>query len=625
MQLKNYSTLILALLFSGLSLTAQTFYYEDFAGGALPDGWTSVDLTSPAGQECIFEYTALADSPVYTGEDAFMASSTLNGFLIANSDNVPAARPTNHTTVLTTSAIDCSGQTSVWLGFENHLGVYQVEGAANTTVRISTDGTTWTDFMPFPGFTELNSWTENPEIVTIDITDLAANQSTVFIQWEWIGNWEYVWTLDDITLSNNNVNPTPPNDMRINSFAAVAPNAMTPVSQVGPIGFIADIENVGSAEQTDIDLNVSITNSSGTEVFNSSINYDAIASDSLAENVFFTDEFTPPAVEDTYVMEYSLDYASTEDDANPENNTLASTFSVTGNTFAKEFGATRSIRPASNVDFTYGNVFYVNSATDADGYQLYADEISFAVSSGTPATVSGKSVNVFLYSWDGTTDNNDGNNITEDKYEFIGISSYTFDGSEGTSMISVPANDGDPIALEDDTYYIAAVQYFSEDGTTEFFLGASDAIDYAAMNFYSDSMAVLNNNPNRSRYGSVLDVGNEGTFGIVGFGFDLVPVVRLNIAPSIVSTEEVQLPNGSVSIFPNPAKDYTTVDIDLTDITSGTVQVLDMQGRIVQSIALNNVQQHRMNLVTKDLPSGQYSLRVQTELGVSTQKLVVQH
>jgi hypothetical protein len=170
-----------------------------------------------------------------------------------------------------------------------------------------------------------------------------------------------------------------------------------------------------------------------------------------------------------------------------------------------------------------------------------------------------------------------------------------------------------------------AVQYISGDGTTEFFLGASEQFDYSAMNFYTDSLAVIAGDATRSRYAGILDGSNEGTLSLTGFGYDIVPVVRLSIATATTATKEPELVSGSVAVFPNPANDYATVDLDLEDVTSGTLQVLDVQGKTVQTHTLNNVQQHRMNLVTKDLPSGQYTLRVQTELGVSTQKLVVQH
>jgi len=46
---------------------------------------------------------------------------------------------------LTTGAIDCSGQATVWLGFETLLGVFSVTAEDNAIVRVSTDGTTWTE------------------------------------------------------------------------------------------------------------------------------------------------------------------------------------------------------------------------------------------------------------------------------------------------------------------------------------------------------------------------------------------------------------------------------------------------------------------------------------------------
>lgn len=618
MQLKTYSTLILALLMTSLSLTAQVFYTEDFSGGAIPAGWTNVDLTSAAGEEVLFEFSDNPDDVIALGNqptETFEATSAANGYLYANSDRGLGGAPANlHTTELTTTPIDCSTRDAVFMQFETLIGVFEQAAETAAILRVSNDdGTTWTDFTIFPNLDVATRWSDNPQFASVDISSVAANQAAVLIQWRWNGGWEYSWAIDDIILTTED--PRPENNMRVNSFAAVAPNAVTPVSQVEAIGFIADIENVGSQTQASVTLNMTIVDGSNATVFSDALEYGDITSDSLAQNSFFANEFTPPAMEETYTGTYALDYESSDPDAFPDNNQYSFNFEVSDTTFAKELGRTRGVTPAGDNSFTYGTVFYVDNNTDADGEQLYARYVSFACSNSDD--MAGKTVNVFLYSWDGTLDT-DGRTITQDLYNFDGINEYTFNGLESNDIITVLANDGDAIALEANTYYMPAIQYTDNDDTN-FFLEASEEFDYGATNFYTDSLQ-------RPRYSSILDVGNEGSFDIIGFGQDIVPVVRLSIGGEpLVATKEVQLAAGSIAIFPNPAKESTTVDINLTEVSSGVLQVLDIQGKIVLIQTLDNVQQQRINLNTKNLASGQYTLRIKTELGVSNQKLVVQH
>lgn len=619
MQFKNYTSLIAALILSSFSLTAQVFFSEDFTDG-VPAGWTSVDLTSSAGEEVTFIHSTNPDDVPALGNAAtetFMAAGAATGYLYANSDRGLAAAPANlHTTELTTVAIDCSEQAAVFFQMETLIGVYEQDAEAAAILRVSTDNENWTNFTLFPNLTTSVRWSENPQTVSADISSVAAGQATVYVQWQWIGGWEYFWAIDDVILTSED--PRPANDMRVNEFFAVAPNAITPTSQVEPFGFIADIENVGSQEQVDLELRVTITNDGGTEVFTDAVSYDMIASDSLAENKFFDMEFTPAAEEAAYTGVYELIYESTEDDGNPENNSRPFNFVVNDTTFSKDLGVTRSVRPADDASFTYGNAFYVNSATDADGDQLYARYTTFSVPDGIAEDMAGISVNVFLYKWDGTLDAN-GRDITEDLYEFVGINNYTFTGSEGTDPINVLTNDGDAVALEANTYYIAAVQYFQENGV-DFFLNASEEFDYQAASFYADSLE-------RPRYFGILDVSNTGTLGTVGFGLDIVPTIRLSIGDNanIVSTEEVTLAEGSVAVYPNPAKEYANVDLKLEETTSGLVKVINIQGQIVQTYAIDGMQVGRIEMNTSELPNGQYTVRVETELGVSAQKIVVQH
>jgi hypothetical protein len=41
---------------------------------------------------------------------------------------------------------------------------------------------------------------DNPEVVTVNISSFAANQATVYLKFNYIGDYDYWWAIDDIKL-----------------------------------------------------------------------------------------------------------------------------------------------------------------------------------------------------------------------------------------------------------------------------------------------------------------------------------------------------------------------------------------------------------------------------------------
>ncbi|MEM9991808.1 MAG: T9SS type A sorting domain-containing protein, partial [Bacteroidota bacterium] len=175
-------------------------------------------------------------------------------------------------------------------------------------------------------------------------------------------------------------------------------------------------------------------------------------------------------------------------------------------------------------------------------------------------------------------------------------------------------------ALEDDTYYIVVVQFDAPDQDTNLFLVGSDALDYGAMSFAS----AQSDGP--TQYGSMLDVGNSGDFSIVGFGFDLVPIMQLHIGESadlINSAIEFLSADNKVSIAPNPATQTARLDIGLVNTQEVDVQVFNTMGQRVFAQQLGKLQQGNLELQVSDLPAGTYLVRINAEEGVRTLKLSV--
>lgn len=616
----KFAIAILLLCFGSATAFAQgDFFTEDFAGG-FPNDWTTVEVEGNGQPTSVWFYTT--EGPTGSFATNPLASTTAaNGWMIFDSDlncNLGA----NQDSWLISPVIDCSQKEKVWLLFETFYRTY----SDRPQVRVGTnlnDTASWVAIEVFPDITanQFGGVIEgdqniNPQTIEIDITDYAAGESNIYIAFQFLSSSEtnnggspigcaYNWQIDDVRLTD--ADPRPANDMRVNAFYAIAPNAVTPYTQVEPIGFIADIQNIGSETQDSPTLTMTIVNSNGDVVYQEDLDYGPIASDSLAENVFFPLEFDVPAVPDVYTATYSL--AIDNPDTDLSNNEREFTFAVSDSLFSKDLGATRSVAPAADESFTYGNVYFVPEGTD-----LYARYITFGVVNADELV--GKSVTTYLYSWNGVTD---GRYIEPGDYAVLAFNSYFFDGNEGTDLITIPVDlDGAEIALEDNTYYIAAIEYATDDDQS-CFLQAADNLDYAAMNFYTDSL----NNP---RYAGVLDVSNTGTLDLLGFGLDIVPVSRLSISSAPVGTTDIILPDGAVALFPNPVNELATLEFNL-ETPSSTVQVsvFDITGRMMQQQNFDNIKSERIQLNAKDLANGNYMVRVRTDAGIKTLKMAVQH
>ncbi len=404
-----------AAIFAINVASAQTvFWNEDFSSVSdLPTGWTSEAANGTAAvwgwcddpsatNPCILNWSTYSNQH----DMNFSAATADNGFVYMDSDGLGAA---DHDIRLTSTAIDCSGQTDVWVKSEHLVGVFGTATTDNVVLRVSTDNMNWTSFNLFdiaagntgnePGSIR---WSLNPDISLVDISSVAAGSSTVYLQWQWIGNYEYYWLIDDLELYD--ADPTSlfiaAFDLRVNNnFFAIAPNAQTPASQVEQFGFLADIENIGFQDQTGVTLNLTIVDdATSAAVYSEDLIYGTVEADSLVENVLFNDAgFTPAGTPGTT---YTGTYAISADsiDTEPDNNVRVFDFAVTDTLYAKEMGSTRFITPAaSNWDdgephsWAYGNCFYF---PNGDGY--FARYGSFTV--GNAEDVAGRLITIFLLS-----------------------------------------------------------------------------------------------------------------------------------------------------------------------------------------------------------------------------------
>ncbi len=168
--------------------TAQTTWYsKDFQGGMSP--WTTVDKTGTGAG--VWQYKTGALSVPSLGSVTFSSASATTGYVYflsdaANDDNKPEDAD------LISPAVNCSSLGYVFLEFNEYFRQY---GSSIGTVYVSDNGSSW---IPVYSVDETSN---NPHHVEIDITSFAAGKSTVYLKFNFQGDYDYFWMVDDVKLT----------------------------------------------------------------------------------------------------------------------------------------------------------------------------------------------------------------------------------------------------------------------------------------------------------------------------------------------------------------------------------------------------------------------------------------
>ena len=170
------------------------------------------------------------------------------------------------------------------------------------------------------------------------------------------------------------------------------------------------------------------------------------------------------------------------------------------------------------------------------------------------------------------------------------------------------------------------VEYNTNDDN-DFFMATNDDRNYGAMVFRSELPEEGIAGPT-ARYAGMLGINeplSDEPYSSVGFGRDVVPVVRLNV--SLKTNTEVALdPANKVEITPNPANNVINLNVDLVENQERvSIRILDVNGRLVMDQPYLNLQRETMQFDVSGYPAGAYFLHFITESGVRTERFIVQH
>jgi hypothetical protein len=215
------------------------------------------------------------------------STTAANGFAMIDSDEYggeTGGTCVEDSWLQTANPIDLSGYSNVVLEFETWYRRWNYEACY---VVVSTDGVTWPELTPdtdisgldnvwnvFPDLADATSLASNPTLIRLNISEAAGNQSQVWIRFHWTGTWGYTWFVDDVKILEQ-----PANDLVVNySFISHTGDGnefgRIPQSQLGTdFNVGGEFYNFGYVDQTNVQADFDLVNSSATSVLSSSTSF----------------------------------------------------------------------------------------------------------------------------------------------------------------------------------------------------------------------------------------------------------------------------------------------------------------------------------------------------------------
>ncbi len=510
-------------------------------------------------------------------------------------------------------------------GFSNVSGVSLVFSQAlrqfqsQYFVEYSIDGgTNWTSI-------EINTATEDPVLYAVNGPHVnnvrriflpgAQGSAQLKVRFRYEANY-YYWIIDDVFITaRENYNT------RVNPFYAIAGNKIWQRDQLEGFGGLADVANIGGKTAKNVKLKLEISDPNGI-IWTDQLNYADILSDTVVQNLPMPGTFTHPNKNLVkYTGKYTVSADSTDFDLS--DNTRNFDWAVSDTLMSKDNSnpVSGGVRPSSNNNFTWGNIYHIVNGKSSTGKQLRCNYVDIGISN--PDQLTGASILAWVYKW---VDANNDQIVQETERTTLGYAQYDFvAGEAANTLYSLPIVDfllfTPGINLEDNTDYIVAAQYSApaDNNTLNCFISSDGTIDYSAHDLRTTLPGF-----GPSRQSHVLDVGNTGVINVGTFTGGTVPVVRMHITEA-TSTNEPQLDiANTVVLSPNPAAYDLNVKINLVkDAKLVKMNVVDINGKVVLTKELNNIKSTTETFNVANLANGTYLLNLSSDAGVRSVKFVV--
>jgi Secretion system C-terminal sorting domain len=526
---------------------------------------------------------------------AINSTTKANGFAIFDSDDDCSGNQVANLT--TATPIVCTGHPFIILQFEQQYRRFY----DSTFVFVSNNaGTTWIKYVVNQAVANNGFSSANPELVKLNISATAGNQAAVLVRFQFyspssIGasaGCGYSWMVDDAALID-----IPANDIKIDnglgdfSYKNGGFYTMMPKTQVMPISFRAAVSNVGTAAQTNVKLNINISNGTSS-VYNQtstaipSIPY--LGKDTLS---ILTPTFMPSSTQTlTYTVTYSITQTQTELAPELLNSVQNRTIIVNDTVFARDNNIVSDV--ASPNYFTTGTsgseialLYEFPVKATASSISAYVDAIS---TNGTSLAA-----NIYKLGLDGNIDLIATSAITHS------ISGASAKGKWITFPISA--------VLDKDSSYLASIVTIDVSPSTPI------------------ARVILGADKNTQQPSGTSFIFLNGGTTPTWFLNDDLPMIRLNIKPGYVGLNELEKNGFELSQnVPNPFSKNSTVSYNLIkEASNASFTITDVMGRVVSSEKVaNTVGYHTIKVGS--YASGVYYYSLTIDGKSITKKMIVE-
>lgn len=631
--MKKHLLIAGAIAFAG-SLSAQIFS-EDFEGGTMPAGWAVTTMATDGGWNIGTEATI--------GSAYFPFSGNATNFAGTNDDDCNCDKSADF---LTSADIDLTNETgAVFMSYKQYFFALSYSGSQEVgTIKVSTDG--GTSYSVLSAMAPVAEWAT----AIYDLTAYAGQTIKVGFEYNDGGGWTYGMGIDDVSVyvpANEDVTLTSidlPNYAKVN----------TAVDVKGTI-----TNNAGVAITT---MDIEYTIDGGTPVV---ANLTGLNIAPLATYDFtHTSSWTPTAVA-SYNVEVEVTAVNGAADADITDNVLDQDIIIYND--------------------SYPRVVLYETFTSSTCAPCVAGNANFeSVKAGIPAAELA-SVK-YQMSWPGAGDpyNNADGNLRRVFYSINSVPAMEIDGGwdgnsssftmqEHTDALEVPAfvkvsaeyevdaanqmvktctritamqdmpNAVLHVAIKEnkttantgsngETEFLDVVKKMAPDGDGTMITITAGMSERVCLDYTFNGSYRLPNDAS--------DLINDATEHSVEEFTDLAVVAwvqavsskavynssNATVGISPVSVNDVLTNVSSVSVYPNPAVNTTTVSINTIEATEVSITVLDVVGKtamVMNQVNLNNGA-NSINLNTTNLKAGVYTVVVTSNDDVATKQLVIQ-
>jgi hypothetical protein len=567
---------------------------EDFANG-FPAGWSTYTNNAAGGlATCPWKHSYVGSWGYWntnqgTSPAAAMNSTTAaNGFLICDPDSANHwnyGQPSGTTyeyieSYFTTSAIDLSGYSNVSLEFQQ---TFRFNNNLNLKVSISNDSLMWTDYN-VQGNATNNNQSPDPQFVSLNISSIAGNSSSVYIRIGWEAR-VYYWMIDDMQIVE-----TPANKIELleanhggwyttpTSQGFALGYKFYPMNQAiaNPYKFEGVVANLGALTQN-TRLNVEALDDIGTSVFSSTSNDTLLAT--MDTNIFVANNAFTPSNTGLYNFYTWSSSDSTQTD------TINTSSIVTDSIYGRDFDSYQSYwRVGRNcggmVLGTYYDVYDTDNLTSISAYV-------------SPISVPGAKIFAAVYEID----------TNNDKIWLTQSDDYTIQSTDLDNWVTFEIPGG--VNLMAGSSYMAAIG------------GYAHPVDTSAIGVSGDA------------WSSTCYIQDNGcNIGSQGFGdwywISKVPMIRMNFGNVWTTGIQDNSSINKISVYPNPTTDKVTISFNNNKAEQLSISLKNVLGKTIfsnkQSIAVNAKQVIDLSTFAK----GVYILEINTEKESFSEQLIVE-